>query len=122
MKYLAPIPGISMFVCGMTLFFGGCAIHPYWTKLYPAIEVEHIVHVDIPCGRWDWAGCWNPLMRTIELSKGMTVAQEACVLSNEKHKADGYRPQPQRAMQYAIDCGDGTMYSDLPKLFGGRLF
>lgn len=96
----------------LTIVFllSGCATQPYWTKQFPPTPVLHTVHVDVPCGRWDWAGCWNPSAQTIELSKGMTLAQEACVLSNEKHKADGWRPQPQRVKQFSIDCGDGTIW------------
>jgi len=97
------------------LLLAGCATDTYWTRVYEPLSVEHVVHVDFPCGKRELLGCWNPVGRTIELRKGMSASLERCVLSHEKKHADGFvHPEPRAIVAY-IDCGDGTTCATEPQ-------
>lgn len=86
----------------LALCVSGCASQPYWTLTEAPVPVEHVVHVDYPCGqRWD--ACWNAKGRTIELRKRMTAHEEECRLRHEYAHARGWR-HPLN-MELALDCG-----------------
>ena len=91
------------------ILLSGCATDTYWVRAVNPVEVKHIAHVDLPCGRFGWSACWNPAAQTIEVKKGLPAGLEACVISHERKHAAGYRHDLERP-NFAIDCGDGTRW------------
>ena len=104
---------VGLAVIVVVLIVGCATTESYWVKTRPAVQVKQIVYVNNPCGR-PINGCYNRNTRIIELQRGMVLAKHDCVLAHEKKHADGYE-HPNERTNYAVDCGDGEMYSEGPQ-------
>jgi hypothetical protein len=92
----------------LLLLISGCAMQPYWTLANAPLPVLHVVHVDFPCAGMRGAdptarGCWNANAQTIEIKRGLSAANEVCVLRHERAHAAGWTHPAN--MAYVADCG-----------------
>jgi len=98
-------------ILGMLLFLSpSLAQADYWTCDLPPQPVEQVKHVQVPCGIWSAKGCWNRSTRTIEIKLGLSKQDEVCVEAHERKHASGCRHPEARVMEFATDCGNGTMW------------
>ena len=90
----------------LILLLSGCANTGAWSDkpVRLPVTVLAVVHADYPCTFKNWNGCWNEAGRTIEIKKGLSVADEHCVKTHEYKHAAGYTHGDQ-SHYYRLDCG-----------------
>jgi hypothetical protein len=99
----------------LALLLVGCVSVPddYWVRDKAPAEVKHIVRVDFPCGKKDTRGCWHAHSGTIEIKKGLSAADEACVLRHERAHSQGWS-HPNR-QSFLWDCGPDPQLVEINK-------
>lgn len=94
----------------------GCAGQPYWVHTHSPLPVKAVVEV-VDLGLYCQAhgplyGCAvrNDWYGTIYIQKGLNSDLRACVESHERRHVERGDSHELRFVNFAVDCGDGTMW------------